>query len=81
MTFDDGYLDHFVNVFPVLFDEKLQGSFYPPLAPVRERKLLDVNRVHFILASSPVEKIIETSRKFVDLWQERADILKFDQYY
>ena len=35
LTFDDVYLDHFVNVFPVLFDERLQGSFYPPLAPRR----------------------------------------------
>ena len=81
LTFDDGYLDHFINVFPILFDEKLQGSFYPPLAPVRERKLLDVNRVHFVLASSPVDEVVDAIRKFVDAWQEREDILTFDQYY
>ncbi len=81
LTFDDGYLDHFVNVFPVLFDEKLQGSFYPPLAPIKDRKLLDVNRVHFVLASAPVEKILETIKKFVDFWQERGSVSPFEKYY
>lgn len=50
LTFDDGYLDHYTSVFPVLFDRKLAGSFYPPVAAVKRGELLDVNRLHFILS-------------------------------
>lgn len=50
LTFDDGYAEHFDLVFPILFDRGLQGSFFPPVIPIRDSVLLDVNRVHFILA-------------------------------
>lgn len=52
LTFDDGYTEHFDTAFPILHDRGLQGSFFPPVAPVRDGTLLDVNRVHFILASA-----------------------------
>lgn len=51
LTFDDGYAEHYDLVFPILFDRGLQGSFFPPVEPVRDAVMLDVNRVHFILAS------------------------------
>lgn len=51
LTFDDGYAEHYDLVFPALFDRGLQGSFFPPVEPVRDAVLLDVNRVHFILAT------------------------------
>jgi peptidoglycan/xylan/chitin deacetylase (PgdA/CDA1 family) len=50
LTFDDGYIDHYVNVFPILFEAGIQGAFFPPVAPVKRFELLDVNRIHFILA-------------------------------
>ncbi len=50
LTFDDGFIDHFHNVFPVLHDFGVQGCFYPPSLPVLEKQLLDVHRIHFILA-------------------------------
>lgn len=53
LTFDDGYREHYDLVFPLLFDRGLQGSFFAPVAPVRDAVLLDVNRVHFILACCP----------------------------
>lgn len=52
LTFDDGYADHYDTVFPILYDRGIQGSFFPPVAPVRDHQLLDVNRVHFVLAST-----------------------------
>lgn len=51
LTFDDGYAEHYDLVFPILYERKLQGSFFAPVKPVRDSVLLDVNRVHFILAS------------------------------
>lgn len=52
LTFDDGYLDHYVNVFPLLQEMGVQGAFFPPVSSARDGKLLDVNRIHFILASA-----------------------------
>lgn len=53
LTFDDGYLEHYTHCFPLLHDAGMQGAFYAPVAPVRDRMLLDVNRVHFLLATAP----------------------------
>jgi peptidoglycan/xylan/chitin deacetylase (PgdA/CDA1 family) len=52
LTFDDAYAEHYDFVFPTLFDRGLQGSFFAPVDPVRNRVLLDVNRIHFILAAT-----------------------------
>lgn len=51
LTFDDGYAEHYDLAFPILFDRGLQGCFFPPVQPVRDAVMLDVNRVHFILAA------------------------------
>ena len=52
LTFDDGYLDHYSNVFPELISRGISGSFFPPVSPIRDREMLDVNKIHFILAST-----------------------------
>src|SRR3954466_8292644 len=51
LTFDDGYQDHFQNVFPVLEKYRIQGSFFPPARPLLEQRVLDVNKIHFVLAA------------------------------
>ena len=57
LTFDDGYSDHFMNVFPVLKNFGVTGSFYIPGEAVREHKLLAVNKIHFILASTNIKEL------------------------
>ncbi len=52
LSFDDGYSDHYRHVFPVLTRRKLSGVFFPPACSVLERKMLDVNKIHFLLAST-----------------------------
>mgnify|MGYP002737711745 FL=1 len=52
LTFDDGYLDHHDHVLPELVARGWQGSFFPPACAVRERRVLDVNKIHFALAST-----------------------------
>ena len=51
LTFDDGYKDHIDYVLPELLRRNLQGSFFIPVKPVVEREMLDVNSIHFILAT------------------------------
>jgi peptidoglycan/xylan/chitin deacetylase (PgdA/CDA1 family) len=58
LTFDDGYIDHFTQVFPILFEQNIQGSFYIPVKTVINHKLLDVNKIHFILSSCLNTKLL-----------------------
>jgi len=51
LTFDDGYVDHFTNVLPILDRERLPGCFFVPAGCIRESCVLDVNKVHFLLAA------------------------------
>jgi peptidoglycan/xylan/chitin deacetylase (PgdA/CDA1 family) len=51
LSFDDGYRDHFSCVFPLLDEKGIQGSFFPPAVAILEHKVLDVNKIHFVLAS------------------------------
>ncbi len=51
LTFDDGYRDHLHYVVPELRRRGLTGVFFPPVCAASDRILLDVNKLHFILAS------------------------------
>ncbi len=51
LTFDDGYVDHFANIFPILNEKGIQGSFFPSAKAILENKVLDVNKIHFVLAT------------------------------
>jgi peptidoglycan/xylan/chitin deacetylase (PgdA/CDA1 family) len=51
LTFDDGYSDHFATVFPLLDARGIRGCFFPPAQAVVEHKVLDVNKIHFVLAT------------------------------
>lgn len=49
LTFDDGYRDHFEYVFPFLKKQDVPAAFYPPVMCVKNKSVLDVNKIHFIL--------------------------------
>lgn len=69
LTFDDGYIDHYKYVFPILKNEKVQGSFFVPGKTFTEHKLLDVNKVHFILAAAQIETLIEELNRQLDYYR------------
>ena len=48
LSFDDGYIDHYKYVVPTLVKNKIKGCFYPPIN-IFKGKLLNVNKIHFIL--------------------------------
>lgn len=64
LTFDDGYIDNYTYAFPILQKYGIQGSFFIPGKTFYEHKLLDVNKIHFILASASGEDILN------DLYQQ-----------
>ena len=49
LTFDDGYKDHYKFVYPYLKKQKILANFYPPIMCLKNKKVLDVNKIHFIL--------------------------------
>lgn len=84
LTFDDAYSDHFNYVFPVLMQEKIQGAFYPPVKAVEEHIVLDVNKIHFILAATPPHKLvslINEVKKKLDKYRNEFNLNTFDYYY
>ncbi len=51
LTFDDGYCDHHDRVFPLLVERGLGGLFFAPRSSLLDRKVLEVNKIQFTLAS------------------------------
>lgn len=58
LTFDDGYIDNYTYAFPILEEAKVQGSFFIPGKTFTTHQLLDVNKIHYILASADVQKLL-----------------------
>lgn len=52
LTFDDGYIDNYTFAFPILEEFGIQGSFFIPGKTFTTHQLLDVNKIHYILASA-----------------------------
>jgi peptidoglycan/xylan/chitin deacetylase (PgdA/CDA1 family) len=82
LTFDDGYLDHFTNVFPLLDERGWQGSFFIPALPILDGKLLDVNKIHLLLAAErDTDALIEALRRAIDAERESGAALdSWDAY-
>jgi peptidoglycan/xylan/chitin deacetylase (PgdA/CDA1 family) len=51
LTFDDGYTDHHDHAFPELQRRNIPGCFFASTRSLLDRQILDVNKVHFVLAS------------------------------
>ncbi len=82
LTFDDGYLDHYENVLPILDKYKIQGSFYAPAKAIVEHEVLDVNKIHFILASvDDASILVKELREQIYIHQEEYDLDDFEDYY
>lgn len=69
LTFDDGYSDNYLNVFPILKEENIQGSFFIPGKTFVEHQLLDVNKVHFVLASTNITNLVQEVFKQLDYYR------------
>lgn len=59
LTFDDGYIDNYLYVYPILKKYGIQGSFFISGKTFTEHKLLDVNKIHFILACADMDKLMK----------------------
>lgn len=71
LTFDDGYIDNYTFALPVLEEFKVQGSFFIPGKTFSTHQLLDVNKVHYILASANIYELVEDVKKEMDYYRGR----------
>lgn len=69
LTFDDGYIDHYTTVFPVLDEIGIQGSFFPPSMILETNLLLDVNKIHFTLATGETSLVYELLLKEIEFYR------------
>lgn len=82
LTFDDAYKDHFEFVFPVLNEIGLQGSFFPPGKAIQEHKVLDVNKIHFVLASVENKNlIIKDIYSLLDRYRNEYNLDQNEDYF
>lgn len=82
LTFDDGYIDHYTNVFPILMRKKIQGSFYIPTQIIEDKKVLGVNKIHFILASvDNKEQLVKDIYNEIDIYREKYNLLSNEEYF
>lgn len=66
LTFDDGYLDNYTFILPILEEFGVQGSFFISGKTFATHQLLDVNKIHYILASADTYELVEDVKKEMD---------------
>ena len=79
LTFDDGYIDHWKFVYPYLKEKKITGNFYPPIQAIKNNKVLDTNKIHFILEKEQnrqkiLDLIFKFTKKYMNKNKEDLDI-------
>ncbi|WP_192575482.1 polysaccharide deacetylase family protein [Butyrivibrio fibrisolvens] len=71
LTFDDGYIDNFTYAYPILEEFGFQGSFFIPGKTFTTHQLLDVNKIHYILASADSAKLVVDVKQKMDYYRGR----------
>lgn len=69
LTFDDGYIDEYTFAFPILEEFGFQGSFFIPGKTFTTHQLLDVNKIHYILASADINKLVIDVKEKMDYYR------------
>ena len=81
LTFDDGYIDHYHHVFPFLQEQGIQGSFFVPARPVEENEVLDVNKIHFVLAVANTHELVGEIRALLNHHRAEWEVPSFEELY
>lgn len=71
LTFDDGYIDHYDEVLPLLREKGIKACFFPMAKAILEHRVLDVNKIQFILAAVEnvwllIDEVFEALDEFRD---------------
>lgn len=82
LTFDDGYKDNFTYVLPILLKYGIKGAFYITTKCIEEKKVLDVNKIHFLLASEENKSIlVQKIYNELDKYRKKYKLKENNFYY
>lgn len=69
LTFDDGYIDNYTFAFPILEEFGVQGSFFIPGKTFASHELLDVNKIHYILAVADIRDLVTDLKREMEYYR------------
>ncbi len=69
LTFDDGYIDSYTVAFPILEEFGFQDLFFIPGKTFTMHHLLDVNKIHYVLASADIGKLMVDVKEKMDYYR------------
>lgn len=83
LTFDDAYLDHFTNVFPLLDEMGVQGIFFAPVKAIMNHEVLTVNKIHHILAvcETKLSELLGQLKRMLAPWEGYVGVKTYDEYF
>jgi len=82
LTFDDGYAEHAREVCQLLADRGIRGAFFPAASSLVDRRVLDVNRIQFVLAAAEsADAIAGAIDRAVAAESGRADVRPVEAYH
>lgn len=78
LTFDDWLIDHYKYVLPILKKKKLWGMFFISSWPLKNKKLLNVHKIHYLLWKYNEEKLYKIYIKILNELNLNIDSCKID---
>ena len=83
LTFDDAYLDHYTNAFPLLDEYKAQGLFFVPVKAIMNHEVLIVNKIHHVLAvcDKNINGLVQQVKTLLAPYEGKEGVQTFDYYF
>ena len=82
-TFDDAYLDHFTNAFPLLDEYGAQGVFFVPVKAIMNHEVLIVNKIHHVLSvcDKDIDALVLQIKNLLAPYEGKNGVATFDEYF
>ena len=82
LTFDDGFKDHYQYVFPILKKMNIQGIFFPTGKSIDKKIVLDVHKIHHILANCDDNKeLVNFISEKIEEHKDEYDLVSSKKIY
>lgn len=78
LTFDDGFIEHYETVYPLLKEKGYAGIFYVPTGVYEREKALDVHRIHYLLGRYGGEMMLEALQGLLEEYM--LDKTHYDEF-